>query len=150
MIRNKKMRLGGKGKRPSGFTLIEVMVVVVVIALLAAVAYPSYRNYVIRANRSAAQSFMLEVASRQERYLLDARAYAADLATLGVTVPSNVSINYTITTAGAAGPPPTYTVTAVPIGNQLADDTECGTLTINQANDKTESGTGTVATCWKQ
>jgi len=135
-----------------GFTLIEVMVVVAILAIIGAVAYPSYRSYVIRANRSAAQSFMLEVAARQERYLLDKRAYAADLAALGMTVPSNVSANYTITTAGAnpANAPPTYTVTATPTGKQLADDTECGTLTLNQANEKTKSGSGTVASCWKQ
>ena len=139
-------------KKRRGFTLIEVMIVVAILAGIAAVAYPSYRSYVIRANRSAAQSFMLEVAARQERYLLDARTYAADMTALGMTVPTNVSANYTIATNGAAGPPPTYTVTATPIGKQLADDTECGTLTINQANTKTigSGATGTVASCWKQ
>jgi type IV pilus assembly protein PilE len=134
--------------RPNtGFTLIEVMVVVAILAIIAAVAFPSYQSYVVRANRSAAQSFMLEVAARQERYLLDARTYAADMATLGMSVPSNVSPNYTITTAGDTT---TYTVTAAPSGNQAARDTECGTLTINQANVKTKSGSGTLASCWKQ
>ena len=137
-------------KRQSGFTLIEVMVVVAILAIIAAIAFPSYRSYIVKANRSAAQSFMLEVAARQERYLLDARTYAADMATLSMTVPTNVSSNYTIATAGAAGPPPTYTVTATPIGRQAADDGACGTLTIDQANNKTMSGSGTLANCWKQ
>ncbi|MEK6592714.1 MAG: type IV pilin protein [Pseudomonadota bacterium] len=135
-----------------GFTLIELMIVVVVIAILTAVAYPSYENYIIRANRSAAQSFMLEVASKQERFLLDARAYAADLAALGMTVPSSVSANYTITAPGTAGPPPGYTVTAIPIpgGRQATKDTLCGTLTINATGTKTASGSGGVSQCWKQ
>ena len=137
-------------KRLRGFTLIEVMIVVAILAIIAAVAYPSYRSYIIRANRSAAQSFMLEVAARQERYMLDQRAYAANMTALGMTVPTNVSTNYTIATAQVAGPPPGYTVTATPIGKQLAEDTECGTLTIDNANTKTENGSGTVATCWKQ
>lgn len=139
-----------------GFTLIELMIAVAVIGILTAIAYPSYRAYIIKANRAAAQSFMLEVASRQERVMLDARAYvdapdaASLLANLGMTVPSNVSPNYTITTATVAGPPPSYIVTAVPIGKQLTDDTECGTLTLDGAMNKTEGGSGTVATCWKQ
>jgi len=137
-----------------GFTLIEVMVVVVIIAILAAVAYPSYRDYVIRANRNAAQSFMLEVASRQERYLLDARQYATAIGTggteLNITIPPTVSKNYTIATLGVAGPPPAYTVTATPIGSQLADDGKCGALTIDQTSAKSISGSGTVAQCWQQ
>lgn len=142
------MRSGTRNLR--GFTLIEAMVVVAVIAILAAVAYPSYQSYITRANRSAAQTFMLEVASRQERYLLDARAYAPDLATLGMAVPSNVAPHYTIVAPGVAGPPPSYTITATPIGNQLANDTLCGTLTIDATGTKTASGSGGVSQCWKQ
>ena len=137
-------------RKSRGFTLMEVMIVVVILGLLAAIAYPSYQDYVIRGNRSAAQSFMLEVASRQERFLLDARAYAADIAALGMSVPSSVSANYTITSAPTAGPPPGYTVTATPIGNQLAKDTLCLTLTINATGTKTASGSGGVSQCWKQ
>jgi type IV pilus assembly protein PilE len=137
-------------RNSGGFTLIEVMVTVAIIAILAAVAYPSYQNYIIRANRSAAQSFMLEVSSRQERILLDARAYAANIAALGISPPPSVSANYTITSAAVAGPPPGYTVTATPIGNQLAKDTLCGTLTLDATGTKTADGSGGVAQCWKQ
>jgi len=136
-------------RKSRGFTLIEVMIVVVILGFLAAIAYPSYQDYVIRGNRSAAQSFMLEAASMQERFLLDARAYAADIAALGLSVPSSVSTNYTMTSAATAGPPPGYTVTATPIGNQLAKDTLCGTLTINATGTKTASGSGGVSQCWK-
>ena len=130
-------------------------IVVAVVAILAAVALPSYRNYIVKANRSAAQSFMLEVASRQERYLLDARTYAADLATLGMTVPSNVSPNYTIATAQVAATAttaPTYSVTATPVpgSKQATEDTQCGTLTVDGAMNKTATGPGGVAVCWKQ
>jgi type IV pilus assembly protein PilE len=136
--------------RLGGFTLIELMVVVAVVAILGAVAYPSYRNYIVRGNRSAAQSFMLEVASKQERYMLDARTYAADMATLGMAVPSNVSSNYTVTTAPVVGPPPGYTVTAVPTGRQATEDAQCGTLGVDAAMNKTASGSGGLSFCWKQ
>jgi len=45
-----------------------------------------------------------------------------------------------------AGPPPGFTVTAVPINAQLSRDTECGTLGLDQAGTKTVTGTGSA--CW--
>src|SRR3989442_9964736 len=66
-----------------GFTLIELMVTVAIVAILAAIAYPSYTQYIVRANRSAAQSFILSLANKQEQYILDLRQYATTLAPLG-------------------------------------------------------------------
>lgn len=129
----------------SGFTLIELMVTVAIVAILAAVALPSYQSHVLRANRSAATSFLMEVANMQERYYLDARAYAADMAALGASTPNEISARYTITTSGNnAATPPSYTVTAVPKGAQSSDS--CGTLTLNS---KGEKGYASGATrCW--
>ncbi len=112
-----------QGSKFLGFTLIELMITVAVIAILAAVAYPSYQDYVIRANRSAAQQFMLSLASREEQFLLDARAYTATIGTggLNLTAPPELGSRYTFGVAVAAGPPPTYTITATPIGPQARD-----------------------------
>jgi type IV pilus assembly protein PilE len=133
-----------------GFTLIELMVVVVIIAIMAAIAYPSYVRYVARGNRSAAESFMLEVTSRQERYLVDARQYAPDLATLNLAIPSTVSPNYAVTITGVTSTPPAYVVQAVPIGPQATNDATCGSLTINSAGVKGVSGAGGPVTCWNR
>jgi type IV pilus assembly protein PilE len=110
----------------SAFTLIEVMIVVVVIGILAAIAYPMYTDQLVKANRSAAQSFMLDVASRQERYLLDARGYTDTLGTggLNLSVPADVAKAYAIElVADNDATPPVYTVVAVPLpGTRQAPD----------------------------
>ncbi|GAC1409598.1 MAG: type IV pilin protein [Burkholderiaceae bacterium] len=126
------------------------MITVAIVAILAAVAYPSYTRYIVRSNRSSAVSFVLNLASKQEQYNLDARQYTNQLSSLGATaIPSEVSSNYNVTvTADNSAVPPVYSVVAVPIGNQLVRDTQCGTLKIDQTGNKTVTGTGTVGSCW--
>ncbi|WP_082054927.1 type IV pilin protein [Cupriavidus basilensis] len=137
-----------RARLEAGFTLIELMVTVAIIAILASVAYPSYLQYVVRSNRVAAESFLLEVSSMQERYLVDNRAYASSLATLGyASLPATVSPNYQITVAVVAGPPPGYVLSATPQGGQATNDTACGTLTLSGNGDKSASG-GSL-NCWK-
>ena len=97
-----------------GFTLIELMVVVTIVAIVSAIAYPNYLQYAIRSNRSAAQSFILGVANKQEQYILDARQYADTLAKLNMTTPSEVSKNYDITITGVAITPPTFIIMLPP------------------------------------
>ena len=114
------------------------MIAVAVIGILAGIAWPSYKNYVMSANRSAAQQFMLDIANREEQYMLDARSYASGgsaLSTLNMTVPAPVSPNYTLAVAAVTGPPVGYTITATAIGNQLTD----GNLTLNNTGVKTPS-----------
>jgi type IV pilus assembly protein PilE len=109
-----------------GFSLIELMIVAVIVGILAAVAIPSYQSYVVKGNRAAAQAFMVDVANREKQYLLDARSYAADLATLGMTPPTDVSKHYPIANIiiAVSSPPPTFTITATPTSAQQAADGE--------------------------
>jgi type IV pilus assembly protein PilE len=140
----------GTGRAARGFTLGELMITVAIVAILSAIAYPSYVRYGVRANRSAAESFMLEVSSRQERYLVDARQYAPDLATLGIAVPPTVSPNYNLSIINVTTAPPGYTVQAAPVGAQLSNDVDCGTLSISGSGAKGASGAGGVVTCWNR
>ena len=127
-------------KDAKGFTLIELMIVVAVVGILSMVALPQYQQYVIRGNRAAAEAFMMDVANRQKQFLLDARSYAPDLATLTMTAPANVSNNYTVTVSApvVAGAPPTFTVTATPVASsKQAND---GTLTLDDLGTKGPTG----------
>ncbi|NMF88927.1 type IV pilin protein [Aromatoleum petrolei] len=132
----------------NGFTLIEVMIVVAIIGILAAVAYPSYQSYVARTHRSAAVAHLMDIATRQQAFRLDARTFGT-LAEIGMaSAPSEVSAHYDITLP-AAPTATTFSVQAAPKGGQATNDSACGTLTINQAGAKTVSGSGkTAADCW--
>ncbi len=134
--------------RNEGFTLIELMIIAAIVALLAAIAIPAYTSYSIRAKRSAAESFIMSVANKQEQYVLDARQYASSLAALNMTVPSDVDANYNVTITNVGTTPPTYTINAVPKEMQAVNDTKCATVSIDQAGAKSQSGTGTVNDCW--
>jgi type IV pilus assembly protein PilE len=129
-----------------GFTLIEVMVVVVIVAVLAAIGYPSYQNHMRKGARAAAQTEMMKIADRQAQYLLDARSYAIGsgaLTALNVTLPSDVSVKYTVTITAADGTdtpstPPSYTIRATPVtGGAQAPD---GELTLTHTGAKTRAG----------
>jgi type IV pilus assembly protein PilE len=128
-----------------GFTLIELMITVAVVGILAAIAYPSYQKYLVKSRRASAQATLMDIAQRQQQYLLDARGYAPDLATLNVTPPTNVSSVYTITICQTAaspcvapgGTPPTFAAIATPIaGTAQAND---ATLSITNTGVKSPS-----------
>lgn len=118
-----------------GFTLIEVVVTMAIVAILAMIAIPSYQSYLIKGNRAAAQSFLMDVDSRQKQYLLDVRSYASSLADLSLAAPNEVDQYYTISFTGITSAPPAYTVVATPKSDtRQASD---GVLTLNSAGAKT-------------
>lgn len=123
-----------------GFTLVEMLITIVVIAILAAIAYPSYSAHLRKSRRAEAQQVLMDAALRQQQILLDTKAYAADLAGAGVTVPASVTPHYTISVTRGTGTAAEFTATAAPQGPQAQDT--CGTLTVNQANVRTPGN------CW--
>ena len=133
--------------RSNGFTLIELMIAIVIIGVLLRLAIPSYKNYIVRTNRTEATQFLIDLANRQQQYLMDARKYATTLAELNVTAPTEYSKFYVATDASIfsavnnAATPPTFTLSAVPkTGTAQAGD---GTLTIDS------TGTRSPIAKWK-
>jgi type IV pilus assembly protein PilE len=145
---NKQERVVKKTNRNlkslSGFTLIELMVVVAIIGILASIAYPSYVEYVRSAKRTNAQAIMMENAQFLERYFTTNGTY------LNAALPQDQSpesgpANYDMTTPTLTAT--AYVIQAAPTGTFT--DTLCGTLTVSQTGARTESGTGSLADCWK-
>ncbi|MDZ7752599.1 MAG: type IV pilin protein [Gammaproteobacteria bacterium] len=60
-----------------GITLIELMIVVAIIGILAAIAYPSYQEYIIRANRADAQGALTGLGAAMERHYTQNGSYTA-------------------------------------------------------------------------
>ena len=58
-----------------GFSLIELIIVVAIIGILTSIALPQYSLYVIRANKAAAKAVLIEIASRQEQYVVQNLGY---------------------------------------------------------------------------
>jgi type IV pilus assembly protein PilE len=110
------------------------MVTLVIIAILFSIAVPSYRQYVIRSKRTGAQAVMMDIANREQQFLLANRGYA-DKATLeanGYAVPPDVSESYTWDVVPGAGASPSFTITFTATGGQATD----GALTLTNAGDK--------------
>lgn len=118
------------------------MIAVAIVGILAVIAYPGYQEHMRKTRRAAAQTFMADIASRQQGYLLDARAYAGGagaIAALNLVVPGDVARFYVVT-VGPAAPttPPSYTITATPVaGSAQASD---GVLTLDHMGSKTRNG----------
>jgi len=137
----------------NGFTLIELIITIAIIGILAVLAYPSFERYIIKGKRVSAQTHLVDIAQRQQQYLLDARSYATTVAALSMTTPTDVSSYYDIAIGIITGPPIGFNISAQPkAGTSQAAD-KCKTLNINNTGDKTTlvapGGVSTgVKNCW--
>ncbi|HWT72685.1 MAG TPA: type IV pilin protein [Oxalicibacterium sp.] len=66
-----------------GFTLIEAMIVLLIAVILAAIAYPSYREAVIKTRRAEGKAALMKLMQQQERYYAVHGSYLAFSADAG-------------------------------------------------------------------
>ncbi len=131
-------------KHVRGFTLIELMIVVAIVGILVAVVYPSYTDFVLRSHRTEAQRELMRIANLQEQRFVDWKAYSSDLADLGLASSYETeSKNYAIT-AATTDNNTRFILTATAKNGQVRD-TQCTTLTINEAGQQGASS----GICWE-
>lgn len=138
--------------RARGFTLIEVMITVAIVAILSAIAYPSYRDYILRGQLVDGTNGLSALRVAMERYYQDNRTYAS---TGSFVTPCAASTgrtfgNFTVSCAGADAPTDTsFVLRAVGSGNVAGFEYTVNQLG-QQATTAVPSGSGwsSCATAW--
>ena len=134
-------------KKYQGFTLIELLIALVIVGILSAIAYPSYTEYMKKSRRSDAQATLSQDQLIMERCYSQSFSYSAACTALPAFPQTSPQGFYTINISNLTAT--TYTLTATPTGVQ-AQDTKCASMSVNQANVKTASDSGSTAQseCW--
>ena len=125
-----------------GFTLVEILITIAIVGILVGIGFPSYRAYIVKQGRSAAQGELLELAAMQEKIYLNSNAYTQNLSAnytgastggLGRTNSKTTDGKYDIAFANAAAQ--SWSLTATPVsGSSQAND---GVITINSNGTRT-------------
>lgn len=130
-------------KQLHGVTIVELLIVMAIIGILTAIAFPSYDAYLRKGRRADAQALMMDIATKEQQYLLDARSYTATIgagglgiATSGWTCAAECTNQFYAIKVVPAVAPPTFTVTATAQGTQKTD----GDLTIDHQGNRTRGG----------
>lgn len=127
-----------------GFSLLEMLVTLAIVGILIAVSYPSYQQYVLRSYRAEAVTALLELATKQEQWLLEQGRYSDQLTDLGFTQPVTASGRFRIELTQAD--PAQFLLKAKAQGPQL-QDTTCLQFSLNHFGQR-NVGLAEALSCW--
>lgn len=136
-----------------GVTLLEILVVVLVVGVIAALALPSYRQHLVRVNRSEATIALYTIAAAEERFFVRHGRYTGDVSSappvgLGLALASTAA-RYRFSVA-VAGDGQTFIASAAPTRDGGQDsDGECLVFSMDHRGRRAVSGTRDTAFCWR-
>lgn len=150
---------GGRSTQ-RGVTLIELITVMVVLAILASIAIPSYRSYLLRAQRSEATRTLMRIQTAQEKFFAQNNRYADQLSApspngLGIpAITENGFFDIALSPPdGEAAIGDGYKATATPhAGGGQTDDTRCRGFTVDHNLHRTAvdgAGVDVTRECWR-
>ena len=134
-----------------GFSLIEIMVVFVIISILTSIAAVSYRAYIVKARRTAAQEDLMQFQQRMEEYFSLNHTYGTG-GKCAEVFPKNGPESggfYKLTCELVSGYK--LVATATKQGNQDTSDGECAVMYLyrNGTRGGGKAGTsGSDNACW--
>jgi type IV pilus assembly protein PilE len=144
---------GKNMKNESGVTLIELMIVVVIVGILIGVSVPAFKGYVLRSHRADAHAALLNIASREERFIAQNNTYTTQISAanglgLGTTTTPEGYYNLTVNACGAGTIATCYLITADAVGSQTGDG-DCLRITYDSLGVKAGGpGATVVGECW--
>ncbi len=131
-----------------GFTLLELIITVALIAIVTIIGTTSYRQYMLRANRTDAGAVLLRIAAAQERWFLDNNQYADDPNDL-IGDDKSEHGYYAVTIERDADPATGYKVSAKPVPDgRQANDKDCQELSMDETGLR-ESSPNDIDDCWR-
>ena len=124
------------------------MIVVAIVGILVGITIPMYQNHMLKAHRADAQTILLDMAARQERFIAQRNTYttvisAANGLNMGSTTSKEGYYNLSVAACGGGTIATCYVLKATATGGQ-ANDTDCANITFSSAGIKS----GTTGDCW--
>lgn len=132
----------------AGFTLIELIITVALLSIITTISVSSYRQYMVRANRTDAGAALLRIAAAQERWYLSNNQYSGDPVELIGAATSEHSY-YDLAIDLEANPADGYTAVAEPApGGRQSTDAKCQQLSIDETGLR-DSSPSDLNECWR-